>query len=90
MQRLTIRNVVISMADALHAIPAHIADQQLIEKIQHGMDLTPADVTGEQHFNGINNSQSYIKVVDSGANLIAVLEYPQGKGRMNYCCVFSP
>jgi tRNA pseudouridine55 synthase len=86
----TITTVVISMADALHSFPAHIADQQLIEKIRHGMDLTPSDVTGGQPINGINNSQSYIKIVDSGDNLIAVLEYPTGKGRLNYCCVLSP
>jgi len=85
-----ITHVMISMADALHEIPAHIADQQLIEKIRHGMDLTPTEVTGGQHINAINNSQSYIKIVDSGANLIAVLEYPKGKGRLNYCCVLSP
>lgn len=86
----TISNVMISMADALHAIPEHIADQQLIEKIRHGMNLTPTDVSGGQHINGIKNSQSYIKIVDSGDNLIAVLEYPRGKGRLNYCCVLSP
>jgi tRNA pseudouridine55 synthase len=86
----TVTNVMISMADALHSIPAHIADRQLIEKIRHGMDVTPTEVTGGQHTDGINNSQPYIKIVDSGDNLIAVLEYPKGKGRLNYCCVLSP
>ncbi|UCG05710.1 MAG: tRNA pseudouridine(55) synthase TruB [Desulfobacterales bacterium] len=84
-----VTNLMISMTDALGDMPAHIADQQLIGRIRHGMRLTQTDLKPERRVSGITHPQPYIKIVDSRDNLIAVLEYTKGKNQLNYCCVLS-
>ena len=79
----------ITMADALKLMPAITADADLFTKIRHGRKLAPDDVNLERVFQQNTASQTYLKIVDGGNNLIAVLEYQKAKNKLDYCCVFA-
>ena len=85
----TLTRQVISMADALKLMPAITADSDLITKIRNGRQLAPGDVNLEKIFQQSDASQAYLKVVDTGNNLMAVLEYQKVKNKLDYCCVFA-
>jgi tRNA pseudouridine55 synthase len=80
---------IITMADALKLMPGIAADADLISKIRHGREITPEDVDF-QWLSGQNTAlQPYFKIVDSGNNLVAVIEYKKSSNKWDYCCVFT-
>jgi hypothetical protein len=77
------------MANALKLMPAVVADTEVIKKIRHGRELAPGDVNLERVFQQNNASQPYFKIIDSGNNLMAVIEYQKARNKLEYCCVFA-
>ena len=73
------------MSNALRGMPAHIADTVLEKKIMHGNILTKNDLRHE----AIDIPESFIKILDTNNDLIAVLKYTKDKNRYKYCCVFN-
>jgi tRNA pseudouridine55 synthase len=85
----TLNRHVITMANALKLMPAVVADTEVIKKIRHGRELAPGDVNLERVFQQNNASQPYFKIIDSGNNLMAVIEYQKARNKLEYCCVFA-
>lgn len=75
---------IINMADALRDMPAHTVDENLINKIRHGVILEKKDFV----FNDINNIDGLIKIIDANNNLISVINSQKTADRYDYCCVF--
>lgn len=75
----------ISMSNALKDMPEYIADNVLINKINHGYIITKNDFMAEQ----INAFEGFIKIVDTNKTLVAVLKHAKEKNRYDYCCVFN-
>ena len=73
------------MSDALQGMAEHIADKALADKIRHGNILTKRDIKPGE----IDASEGFIKIVDTGRNLIAVLKHTAASNRYSYCCVFN-
>ena len=76
---------IIRMPNALKGMPAHVADKALEKKIMHGNILTKNDLRHET----IDIPESFIKILDTNNDLIAVLKYTKDKNRYKYCCVFN-
>jgi tRNA pseudouridine55 synthase len=76
---------IISMSNALKDMPEYIADNVLVNKINHGHIITKDDVMSEQ----INAFEGFIKIVDTNKTLVAVLNHAKEKNRVDYCCVFN-
>ena len=76
----------ISMKDALPAMPESYAAEHLVAKIQHGQVLTVQDL-GNSHV-CLTERDAYVKIVDRSGNLIAIVEHRASNDRLNYCCVF--
>ena len=76
---------IIRMPDALQGMCEHVADKDLAAKIKHGNILTRSDITPTK----TDASESYIKVLDTDKDLIAVLKHTTASNRYNYCCVFN-
>lgn len=83
----TLSGKVIPMADALSFIPGIRADAKLKKKIRHGNQLTFTDVNFKKDFDPGSAFPAYVKIIDTGNNLIAVIEYNSTKHRFDYCCV---
>jgi tRNA pseudouridine55 synthase len=85
----TLSRHVIPMADALGQMIGIRADTALKKKIRTGCRLTLTDV----NLNGVIEPSStppvFVKIVDRGNNLMAVIEYNCETGRLDYCCVFT-
>jgi tRNA U55 pseudouridine synthase TruB len=73
------------MSNALKDMPEYIADNVLVNKINHGHIITKDDVMSEQ----INAFEGFIKIVDTNKTLVAVLKHAKEKNRVDYCCVFN-
>jgi tRNA pseudouridine55 synthase len=76
---------IISMSNALNDMPEHIADNVLVNKINHGHIITKNDFLYEK----INYFEGFIKIVDTNKTLVAVLKHNKDKSRYDYCCVFN-
>jgi tRNA pseudouridine55 synthase len=76
---------VIPMNAALPFIPAAVADDATVRKVQNGVSLSLADFAVRPRLSGAG----VFKVVDAGGRLIAVLEKSPTADSYNYCCVFS-
>jgi tRNA pseudouridine55 synthase len=76
---------IISMSNALQGMSEHIADRDLIDKIKHGNILTKSDIMPAE----TGGAESFIKVLDTDKDLIAVLKHTTASKRYNYCCVFN-
>jgi tRNA pseudouridine55 synthase len=76
---------IIRMSNALKGMPAHIADTVLEKKIMHGNILTKNDFRHETS----DIPESFIKVLDTNNDLIAVLKVSKGQNRYTYCCVLN-
>jgi tRNA pseudouridine55 synthase len=85
----TLTRQVITMANALKSMPAVTADAALVAKIRHGRELAPAELNLTGQTPQKDAQQPFLKIVDSGNNLIAVMEYFELKNKMDYCCVFA-
>ncbi|MBW2412354.1 MAG: hypothetical protein JRF72_21350, partial [Deltaproteobacteria bacterium] len=77
------------MANALKFMPAVVADTGVIKKIRHGRELAPEDVNLERVFQQNNASHPYFKIIDSGSNLMAVIEYQKARNKLVYGYVFA-
>jgi len=75
----------ISMSNALKDMPEYIADNVLVNKINHGYIITKNDFMAEK----INAFEGFIKIVDTNKTLVAVLKHAKEKNRYDYCCVFN-
>lgn len=78
---------ILSMADALREIPAHVADSSLAGKIRFGRPITAADL-GAALAAPEEASSPYMKIVDGTNRLLAVIEKKRDKNAYSYCCVF--
>ena len=76
---------IISMSNALKDMPEYIADNVLVNKINHGHIITKKDCMPEK----INAFEGFIKIVDTNKTLVAVLKHTREKNRYDYCCVFN-
>jgi len=73
------------MSNALNDMPEHIADNVLVNKINHGHIITKNDFLYEK----INTLEGFIKIVDTNKTLVAVLKHAKDNNRYDYCCVFT-
>jgi tRNA pseudouridine55 synthase len=78
---------IISMKDALPAMPEYCVPDRLVQKIRHGQILTVHDLSEPHGSKGIRDA--HIKIVDQKGNLVAVVERNAADNRLNYCCVFA-
>ncbi|UCD77732.1 MAG: tRNA pseudouridine(55) synthase TruB [Desulfobacterales bacterium] len=78
---------IISMRDALPAMPEFSAADRLVEKIRHGQILTVQDLSGPHRSQDIGDA--YVKIVDQKGNLIAIVERSASGNRLKYCCVLA-
>jgi tRNA pseudouridine55 synthase len=77
------------MAEALHGMRQIQADPDLLQRIAHGKPLTAGHVPQQLEDNRtVPASDGYVKVVDAGKKLKAVLHYIPDKAAYDYCCVF--
>jgi tRNA pseudouridine55 synthase len=77
------------MSDALKGIPEVEAKQDLLEHIAHGRPLTSRHVSPKSmDLCSAPASDAYLKVVDAGRELRAVIRYIPESSAYDYCCVF--
>ena len=79
-----ISSCIIPMSVALRGMPHVSADDELVQKIQHGHQVTQEEVTAEAE-----ETCPWIKVTDSQGNLVAVMNSTMSNGVYPYACVFS-
>jgi tRNA pseudouridine55 synthase len=79
-----ISSCIIPMSVALRGMPHVSADDELVQKIQHGHQVTREEVTAEAE-----ETCPWIKVTDSQGNLVAVMNSTVSNGVYPYACVFS-
>jgi tRNA pseudouridine55 synthase len=80
---------IVSMSNALPAMPAYVANQPLIEKIRYGKKISKKDLI-TNHIVGKHNYFDFnIKVIDSNDTLLAVVSYRKNKDNLSYICVFT-
>lgn len=75
----------ISMADALPNMPAHIADKALTKKISYGKTITTADFMLEP----VSNPEGFIKIVNPNNELLTVLNFQKESAKFKYYSVFN-
>ncbi len=85
----TLSGQIIPMADALGQMPGIRADATLEKKIRFGHRLTLTDVNLNRMLNPNSALPVFVKIVDHGNNLIAVIEYNHTTSRFDYCCVLT-
>lgn len=83
-ERGGLAETVIPMNEALPFMPAAVADDVLVKKIQNGIKLSEADLPDAPRV----SAQGKFKVVDENGRLIAMLAESPATGIYNYCCVF--
>jgi tRNA pseudouridine55 synthase len=77
------------MAEALGDMRQVEANPDLLQRIAHGRPLTAAHVPQESITKSTASACcDYVKVVDAGNELKAVIEYIPNKTAYDYCCVF--
>jgi hypothetical protein len=72
------------MSVALRGMPCVSANNQLVQKIQHGHRVTQEEVTAEAE-----ETCPWIKVTDGQGNLVAVMGSTMSNGVYPYACVFT-
>jgi tRNA pseudouridine55 synthase len=84
------RELLTPMAEALHGMPRIEAGPDLLQRIAHGQLLTAGHLPHPSVDDGAApTSDRYVKVVDAGKKLKAVLHYIPDKAAYDYCCVFN-
>ena len=76
---------IIPMSNALKGMPAYIADKVLEKKIMYGNILTKNDLRHETK----DIPESFIKILDTNNDLIAVLKCSKNENRYKYRCVLN-
>jgi len=79
-----ISNCIIPMSIALRGMPAISANDEFVQKIQRGHQVTEEEV-GPVRF---RRTCPWIKVTDSQGNLVAVMSSSKNNGVYRYACVF--
>jgi tRNA U55 pseudouridine synthase TruB len=79
-----ISDCVIPMNKALRDMPGFSADDELVQKIQHGRPVTLNEVPLIE-----KEACPWIKVTDARGYLVAVVSSQEKKGIYPYACVFS-
>lgn len=86
----------ISMAEALRGMPAHVADNVLTQKIKYGnliikKDIVPVrpDAFSDRKSGTGEGKEGFVKIVDTNNNLLAVLSSSKESRKYKYCCVFT-
>jgi tRNA pseudouridine55 synthase len=79
-----ISSCIIPMSVALRGMPHVSADDELVQKIQHGHQVTQEEVAAEAE-----ETCPWIKVTDSQGDLVAVMNSTVSNGVYPYACVFS-
>ena len=74
----------VPMSDALPDMPAHVAGDDIREKIKYGTPIPFADIPPTDGIAGTG----FIKVIDAANRLLAVVSPDETRERYNYCCVF--
>jgi tRNA pseudouridine55 synthase len=74
----------INPAIALKNFPQLEADQKLVQKIGYGQRISLKDFQPSAA-----NPEGYLKIVDGGGQLLAVLKFRKRYKRFDYCCVLS-
>jgi tRNA pseudouridine55 synthase len=85
----TLSRKIIPMTDALGQMPGIHADAALEKKIRSGHRLTLTDVNLNRTPDPNSALPVFVKIVDHGNNLIAVIEYNHATSRFDYCCVLT-
>jgi len=86
--RRRVSSKMISMNDALPAMPEFCAADHLADKIRQGQNLTTHDVAGAKTTAIAGRTSNYLKIVDRRQDLIAIVEHNPAGDRLKYCCVF--
>lgn len=79
-----ISNHIIPMSVALRGIPGFSADDELVQKIQHGYPMTQDEIASDR----LRRTCPWIKATDTEGNLIAVMSSNRKNGVYPYACVF--
>ena len=79
-----ISNHLIPMSVALKGMPGISANDELVQKIQHGHPATQEEVAAAR----LRGTCPWIKVIDTRGNLIAVMSSSKKNGVYPYACVF--
>lgn len=80
----TLKDRLVSMSGALGAMPSHTADGGLMEKIRYGKPIAAVELNPQ----GIGAGNSFVKIVDDGDGLLAIVRLDETRDWYNYCCVF--
>jgi tRNA pseudouridine55 synthase len=83
----TLHRRMISMRDALPAMPESYAADELVARILHGRSLSVQDLKDPLDFNGL--PEPYVKIIDGKGSLVAIVERRPASQRLSYCCVFG-
>jgi tRNA pseudouridine55 synthase len=75
----------LSMADALRAMPAVTVAREMADRIGYGQHINRSDLADCPHL----EPQTAFKVLDESGGLLAVMSYPGDGQRLNYSCVFN-
>jgi tRNA pseudouridine55 synthase len=78
-------SALVAMSDALRHIPALKADAVLADRIRYGRKLVAADLPGTAAAARAGGGEHFIKIVDAGGDLLAVLEHNRRTGSYDYC-----
>ncbi len=80
---------IIGMAKALWHIPAHIADDVLVNKIRYGQKIGITDIEPDRIVSKTDKFNSFIKVINDENELLAVLSNNHNEPCYRYCGVFQ-
>lgn len=75
---------IIPLSDCLSSLPEIVADQAVAEKVKFGQKLYNTDFKFVP-----DNSDHFIRVMDHGSNLLAIVQLNENMQEYNYSCVFS-
>ncbi len=75
----------VGLREALRYMPEWTAGRDLKNKIVNGVPLTQKDIILEE----TPDQGKFIKIIDDGRELLAVIERNETAGKYNYCCVFN-
>ncbi|MFW6334165.1 MAG: tRNA pseudouridine(55) synthase TruB [Desulfosalsimonas sp.] len=85
--RADVEKFIIPMARALRQMPGHTADEDLAEKTRFGKPLRQNDI---EKIDKAAGDFRFVKIVDKGGRLLAVVDKNDSGGGYSYCCVFHP
>jgi tRNA pseudouridine55 synthase len=88
-RRGAVGGALIPMSRTLTGMPEITASPELIDKIRYGRPLSRDEVGVDGLQNRTAGGRSFIKVLDAGGELVAVLQDRPEAERLHYVCVFA-